>query len=116
MRKINYRRLSSTALAVAATAALTLGSTSTEAWGGKTSSWDKSVVGSNSARTSSWDLTGSNAGKTSSWDLTGSSNAGKTSSWDRTASSNAGKPAHGTRPRPGTNISLGVTTATSLNL
>lgn len=79
MRKINYRRFSAATLAVVATAALTLGSTSTEAWGGKTSSWD--VTGnSNSGRTSSWDLTSnSNAGKTSSWDMTQS---GKTSSWD----------------------------------
>ncbi len=65
MRKINFRRLSSATLAVAATAALTMGSTSTEAWGGKTSSWDM-TVDSNSGKTSSWDMTQS--GKTSSWD------------------------------------------------
>lgn len=80
MRKLNFGRVSAATLAVVATAALTLGSTSTEAWGGKTSSWDMTEQNSNSGRTSSWDLTtNSNAGKTSSWDMT---NSGKTSSWD----------------------------------
>ena len=79
MRKINFRRFSAATLAVAATAALTLGSTSTEAWGGKTTSWD--VTGnSNAGKTTSWDVTGNSiAGKTTSWDL---AQSGKTTSWD----------------------------------
>jgi len=40
MRKINFRRLSAATLAVAATAVLTLGTTSTEAWGDKTTNWE----------------------------------------------------------------------------
>lgn len=79
MPKINFRRLSATTIAIAATAALSLGGAHTEAWGGKTSSWDLHGT-HNSGKTSSWDLTTtSNAGKTSSWDI---SRAGKTSSWD----------------------------------
>jgi len=79
MRKINVRRFSAATLAVVATAALTLGSTSTEAWGGKTTSWDM-TGNSNSGKTTSWDMTGNSiAGKTTSWDL---AQSGKTTSWD----------------------------------
>lgn len=65
MRKINFRRLSAATLAVAATAVLTLGTTSTEAWG-KTSAWD-STTNSNSGKTTSWEMTGP-SGKTTSWE------------------------------------------------
>ncbi len=64
MRKINFRRLSAATLAVAATAALTLGTTSTEAWG-EASAWD-STTNSNSGKTSAWDI--APTGKTSAWD------------------------------------------------
>jgi len=56
MRKINCRRFSAATLAVVATAALTLGSTSTEAWGGKTTNWE--MTDSNSGKTTNWELTG----------------------------------------------------------
>lgn len=77
MPKINFRRLSATTIAIAATAALSLGGAQTEAWGGKTTSWDLHGT-HNSGKTTSWDLTKtSNAGKTTSWDLSKS-----TTSWD----------------------------------
>lgn len=53
MRKFNFRRLSAATLAVVATAALTLGSTSTEAWGGKTTNWE--MTDSNSGKTTNWE-------------------------------------------------------------
>ncbi len=75
MPKINFRRLTATTIAVAATAALSLGGAQTEAWGGKhTTSWD---LGQNNAgkATTSWDV---NAGRaTTSWDMNKS-----TTSWD----------------------------------
>lgn len=64
MRKINCRRFSAATLAVVATAALTLGTTSTEAWG-KTSAWD-STTNSNSGKTSAWDI--ARPAGTSAWD------------------------------------------------
>lgn len=77
MPKINFRRLTATTIAVAATAALSLGGAQTEAWGGKhTSSWGINV---DSNATSSWGKTTHNAGKsTSSWGITKDRS---TSSW-----------------------------------
>ena len=65
MQKSTFRRLSSATLCVVATAAMTLGTTSTEAWGGKTTNWE--ITNSNSGKTTNWEVTGT-SGRTTNWE------------------------------------------------
>ncbi len=72
MRNIARKAITAT-MTVAATAAFGLGASS-EAWGGKTSSWER--VGTTG--TSSWERVGTTG--TSSWERVGTTG---TSSWER---------------------------------
>jgi len=76
MRTINFRRISAATIAIAASAALTLGGAQSEAWGGKSTSWE--LNGGNSGKHStSWEKNRSEAGKSTSWELNK-----KSTSWE----------------------------------
>ena len=68
MTKSTPRRLSAAAFAIVASAALTLGTTSTEAWGGKTTNWEKPSVTSKAGKTTNWEISGSQSAKTTNWE------------------------------------------------
>ena len=60
MFNVSVRKIVISSIAIAAPIAMSFGA-STEAWGGKTSSWDKAPHHATAGKTSSWD-------RTSSWD------------------------------------------------
>ena len=74
------RRVITTAVAVAATAVVSLGG-STEAWGKPTSNWEITTT-TDTARTSNWELTNRTSAKTSNWEFTSTTDTAKTSNWE----------------------------------
>jgi hypothetical protein len=68
-----FRRVVTSAIAVAATAVVSLGG-STEAWGKPTSNWEVTDRTVDSKRTSNWEVTNQTNIKTSNWELKSTSN------------------------------------------
>jgi hypothetical protein len=80
MFNVSVRKVVVSAIAIAAPVALSFGA-STEAWGGKTFSWDKPGAHTHAGKTFSWDKHQTVAGKTFSWDVRGGSST-RTLAWD----------------------------------
>ena len=68
-----FRRVITSAIAVAATAVVSLGG-STEAWGKPTSNWEVTDRTVDSKRTSNWEITSQTDIKTTNWELKSTSN------------------------------------------